>query len=230
MNISGITPFGARRELKGIIYIKPVKTDDAQKGIINDALSALEGAEYDKLDILYMKSMGINPPFQSGREAVNYLKEQQIPIMYGKFSDKTVHACLGRDEGGKKAVFINAKYKDSTSQPEILATAEAINHELGHAKDNDNSNSIQEELDTLSLNVLCHRAFERKNPGAFNGCDSFIFKEGVSLYPKLFFEYGADKTALKERVADKYGHMQAGDNKHPASRLALEIKALDVSA
>lgn len=72
-------------------------------------------------------------------------------------------------------------------------------------------NSIQEELDNLSLNVLAHRAFEKKYPDVFDGKDSFFFTEGVSLYPKLFFEYGADKTGLKARVADKYGHMQAGD-------------------
>lgn len=223
-------PFGARNELKGVIYVKPVKNGKTQEGIINSALQELRETEYDKTDIAYMRAMGIRPPFESGEEVVDYLESEKIPIQYGKFSDKKVHACLGRGDDGERAVLINARYKDSASKPEILATAEAISHECGHAKDDDNSNSIQEELDNLSLNVLTHRAFERKYPGVFDGCDSFFFKEGVSLYPELFFEFGADKTGLKERVADKYGHMQAGDDKHPASKMAKEIKELDIVA
>lgn len=222
--------FGTRAALKGVIYAKPIKNGATQEGIIKDALHELENAVYDKYDILYMQSMGIKPPFDNGKDAVECLKKQDIPIQYGKFSDKNVHACLARGDNGKKTVLINSRYKDSTSKPEILATAEAIVHEAGHAKDEDTINSIQEELDNLSLNVLTHRSFEKKYPNVFNNCDSFFFKEGVSLYPKLFFEFGADKSGLKERVADKYGHLQAGDTKHPASRLAEDIKALDTVA
>lgn len=221
--------FGTRNELKGVIYAKPVKNGKTQEGIINSALDELKNAEYDKTDILYMRSMGINPPFENGSEAVDYLKSQNIPIQYGKFSDKKVHACLARNEDNEKAVLINSRYKNSDDKPTVLATAEAIAHEAGHAKDNDTSNSIQEELDNLSLNVLTHRSFEKMHPGVFEGQDSFFFTEGVSLYPQLFFEYGADKTGLKARVADKYGHMQTGDSKHPASKLAREIKELDIS-
>lgn len=231
MKISAIMPnqsFKARDALKGIIYVKPLKNNKTQEGIIKAALDELNGAEYDKSDILYMHSMGINPCYKNGREAVEYLKSKNIPVQYGKFSDKKVHACLGRDDEGKSAVLINSRYKDSDSLPEILATAEAIVHEAGHAKDDDTINSIQEELDNLSLNVLTHRAFERKYPGVFDGCDSFFFKEGVSLYPKLFFEFGAKKASLKTRVADKYGHMNTGDGKHPASLLAKEIKELNL--
>lgn len=224
----GFQAFGARNDLKGVIYVKPLKNGATQEGIIQEALDELSEAEYDKSDILYMHSMGIVPPFHSGQEAVDYLVKNNIPIQYGKFSDKKVHACLARNEDGKRAVLINARYRDSNSKPEILATAEAIAHEAGHAKDNDASNSIQEELDNLSLNVLTHRAFEKEEPGVFDGCDSFFFSEGVSLYPKLFFEYGAHKTGLKARVADKYGHMQAGDEKHPPSIMAKQIKELDL--
>lgn len=222
--------FQARNDLKGVIYVKPLKSDKTQEGIVSSALQELEGAKYDGTDVLYMKSMGIHPPFESGKEAVEYLKRESIPIQYGKFSDKKVHACLARGDDGNRAVLINARYKNSTSKPEILATAEAIVHEAGHAKDNDTSNSIQEELDNLSLNVLTHRSFERTYPGVFDNQDSFFFSEGVNLYPELFFEYGVDKTGLKERVADKYGHMKAGDTKHPASKLAREIKELDIVA
>ena len=149
----------------------------------------------------------------------------------GRFSDKDVHACLARgEEEGTRTVLINERYKDASSKPEILATAEAIAHEAGHAKDNDTSNSIQEELDNLALNVLVHRGFENKYPGIYQGQNSFLFREGVNLYPKLFFEFGADKTGLKDRVSEKYGHMKAGDDKHPASKMANEIKQLDLIA
>ncbi len=221
--------FGARDALKGVIYAKPLKNGATQEGIISEAMKELSEAEYDKTDILYMQSMGINPPFQNGSEAVDYLKQQNIPIQYGKFSDKKVHACLARNEEGNPAVLINARYRNENDKATILATAEAIAHEAGHSKDNDTVNSIQEELDNLSLNVLTHRSFEKKYPNIFEEQDSFFFTEGVNLYPKLFFEYGADKTGLKARVADKYGHMQAGDKKHPPSKLAQQIKELDVS-
>ena len=234
MRITGVSfaqPFAARDALKGVIYARPVKTDSTQKGIIDEALDELEDVEFDKTDIMYMRSLGINPAFNSGEEIVDYLEDNDIPIQYGKFLDKDVHACLARgEEEGTRTVLINERYKDVSSKPEILATAEAISHEAGHAKDDDTSNSIQEELDNLALNVLVHRGFEKKYPGIYDGQDSFLFKEGVNLYPELFFEFGADKTGLKERVFDKYGHMKAGDDKHPASKMANEIKQLDLIA
>ncbi|MCD8024884.1 MAG: hypothetical protein LUE64_05060 [Candidatus Gastranaerophilales bacterium] len=220
--------FGTRNALKGVIYISPVKNGKTQEGIIDSALDSLDEVVFSKDDISHIKSMGITPPFESGEEVVDFLEEENIDVQYGKFSDKKVHACLGRSEDGNATVFINSRYKDSKSEPEILATAAAIAHEAGHAKDKDNSNSIQEELDNLSLNVLTHRAFERENPHVFDGCNSYRFTEGVSLYSKLFFD--DDTTALKARVADIYGYMKAGDDKHPASPLANEIKQLDIVA
>ena len=227
-SICSASSFGAREALKGVIYTKPLKNGATQEGIISEALSELESVEFDKNDIAYMNAMGINPPFKNGKEAVDCLKANNIPIQYGKFSDKNVHACLAKGDKGKTTVLINHRYKNSTGKPEILATAEAIIHESGHAKDNDTQNSIQEELDNLSLNVLTHRAFENKYPHVFDKSNSFFFREGVKLYPKLFYQFGAGKTALKERVADKYGHMQAGDERHPSSKLACDIKALDI--
>ena len=157
MRITGVSfaqPFAARDALKGVIYARPVKTDSTQKGIIDEALDELEDVEFDKTDIMYMRSLGINPAFNSGEEIVDYLEDNDIPIQYGKFSDKDVHACLARgEEEGTKTVLINERYKDASSKPEILATAEAISHEAGHAKDDDTSNSIQEELDNLEIKV-----------------------------------------------------------------------------
>lgn len=230
MKISSVSvnnSFVARAALKGAIYATPVKNGAVQEGILKSAIDELEKVEYDKNDIAYMKSMGINPPFESGHEAVKFLKDKKIPVQYGKFSDKKVHACLAKGDDGNEVVLINERYKNSTSRAEVLATSEAINHEIGHAKDGDRKNSIQEELDNLSLNVLVHRAYEKKYKGIFDDSDTFFFREGVKLYPKLFYAYGADKTDLKNRVADKYGHLPAGDEKHPASKIANEIKELD---
>lgn len=229
--VSGCVSFGARNELKGVIYAKPLKNGKTQDGIINGAVSELEKINFDRGDIEYIKSLGINPPFKSGEEAVYYLRSRNIPIQYGDFSDKKVHACLAKGSlPDEEVILINSRYRNSKNKPQILATAEAILHEAGHAKDRDKVNSIQEELDNLSLNVLAHRAFERKYPGIYDNCNGFFFKEGVSLYPELFFEQDINKSALKERVADKYGHMQTGDSKHPASDMAREIKQLDIVA
>lgn len=225
-SISGNT-FGTKPFSKNNTYAKPVKTGAFQQGILKEAIDELENTSYDKNDIAYIKSMGINPPFESGKDAINYLKEKNIPVQYGKFSDKRVHACLVKGENGKEVILINKRYKNSKNKAEILAISEAIDHEAGHAKDMDKKNSIQEELDNLSLNVLAHRAHEKKYSGVFDNSHSFIFREGVCLYPKLFFENNPSKTGLKLRIADKYGHLPVGDEKHPPSKLANEIKEIN---
>ncbi len=76
--VSSSAPFCARNDLKGVIYVKPIKADSKQQGIIEDALNLLDKTYYDHTDILYMRSMGVNPPFESGHEAVEYLKKQNV--------------------------------------------------------------------------------------------------------------------------------------------------------
>ena len=207
------------------IFVKTIKTDAAQQATINQALVELSGAVFDKNDSRYMKNLGINLPFSSGLEAVNYLKNQNAKIMYAEFSDKKVHACL--DTTGKTpSILINADYKNLTEFDDILAISEAIAHETGHMKDNDILNSISEEIDCLALNVLVHRSHRKKYPKSLHDKSLPLYSEGVNLYSKLFFDSDPKKTALKQRIGDKYGYLEISSPNHPESKLSTEIKAI----
>ena len=65
--------FGARDALKGIIYARPVKTDPAQRGIIDEALDELEDVEFNKNEVMYLSSLVITPAFNNGEEILDYL-------------------------------------------------------------------------------------------------------------------------------------------------------------
>lgn len=206
------------------VYAAVKATDDVQISTVKKALEELKEVEYLPNDLIYMHAIGAKPPFNNGLEAYNWLKESGAEILYADFSNKNVHACLNFDTQKGITILINSNYKDDCTHADILAISEAIFHECGHGKDFDSENSIQEELDCLSLNVLAHRYYERKYPNVFKNHDSFLFSQGVSLYPKLFFNFY--KTALKNRVAEKYGYLQSGDDKHKASKIAMSIKQI----
>ncbi len=210
------------------VFVTVEKPDRAQISTIKRALDELEEVEYLQNDLLYMKTLGANPPFQNGREAVDWIKKNKAKILYADFSNSNVHACLNYSENDGITILINSKYKNDCSYPDVLAISEAIFHECGHGKDMDNENSIQEELNCLSLNVLAHRFYQKKYKGIFDNSNSFLYTQGVSLYPKLFFDFF--KTALKNRIADKYGYLRSGDSKHPATDLAEDIKRIYESA
>ena len=206
------------------VYATVEKPDRLQVSTIKRALDELEDVEYLPNDLLYMHSIGANPPFKNGKEAIEWIKQSKAQILYADFSNPNVHACLDYSEKNGTKILINSNYKDDCSHPDVLAISEAIFHECGHGKDFDNENSIQEELNCLSLNVLAHRFYEKKYNGIFKNSNSFLYSQGVSLYPKLFFDFY--KTALKKRVADKYGYLQSGDSKHSATKLAENIKRI----
>lgn len=188
---------------------------------ISMALNELKSLEFAPEDINYLKNMGVNVPFKSGKEAVDYITKQNIRILYEPTSESGVHA---QYDFYKNIVIINKKYKDTDDFPVILAIAEAILHETGHAKDNDGYSSIQEELDFLGMNAIAHRAFLKKYGDLFSDAKEPIIKDGVRLYAKLFFEPDPDKTALVNRITEKYGDLPSGDNLHPPGELARKIK------
>lgn len=188
---------------------------------ISMALNELKTLEFAPEDISYLKNMGVNVPFKSGKEAVDYIKNQNIRIVYDPTSENGVHA---QYDFYKNVVIINNKYKKTDDFPVILAIAEAILHETGHSKDNDGYSSIQEELDFLGMNAIAHRAFLKKYGDLFSDSKEPIIKDGVKLYAKLFFEPDPDKTALVNRIAEKYGDLPSGDNLHPPGELARKIK------
>jgi len=207
------------------IYVKPLQTTKKQEDTISRALGELEQVKFLPNDIIYMKNLGVNLPFKSGLEAVNYLNSKNINIMYAEFSDKNVHACLDTTSE-TPSVLINSDYQDLATFPDILAISEAMFHEAGHAKDNDSINSVQEEIDCLALNVLAHQHYKKSYPDVFINQTSPLYLEGVSLYDKLFFDFDPDKKALKRRVSEKYGYLNTASPNHAASIMAREIKEI----
>ena len=185
------------------------------------AVNELNNIAFDKSDIAYLQNMGAYAPYSSGSEAVNFIKDANLRITFAPMQSKHTHAQYEYD---KNTIMINDIYRGATDFPVILAIAEAILHEAGHAKDYDGDSSIQEELDFLGMNAIAHRAFTKKYGDIFKGYDELIVKDGVSIYEKLFFAPNPEKDALVKRVRTKYGYLPAGDHLHPPGNLALIIK------
>ncbi len=216
------------QEQKGGIYVTPIQATKAQEDTIKHAMNELSKVEFSANDILYMKNLGVNLPFKNGNEAVEYLNSKNIDVMYAKFSNPNVHACLDTTQA-TPAVLINSNYKDLASFPDILAISEAMFHEAGHAKDEDSDNSIQEEIDCLALNVLAHQHYKKTYPEIFKDQKSPLYFEGVNLYDSLFFDFDPDKKALKQRVSEKYGFLNVSSKNHLGSNLAYDIKNMQQS-
>ena len=165
--------------------------------------------------------MGLEIPFKSGEDAVKFIKSSNLRIAFDDTGADGIHAQYNYNEN---KIMLNKKYKNTADTADVLALAEAILHESAHAKDNDSASSIQEELNNLGMGALAHRFFEKKYPSVFNHADTLIVNDGVNIYGKIFFDNDPQKKALKERVRQKYGLLQAGDSVHPASEMALSIK------
>lgn len=185
------------------------------------AVNQLNYIKFDKDDVKHVQSMGIVLPFQSGKEAVDYIKNSHIGIQFDKFDSKNIYAQYDYDNN---CIKINEIYKNTQSQAVVLAISEAILHEAGHAKDNDDGTSLQEEIECLALNAVAHRSIIKNNPNAFDGSDCLIVKDGVCVYGDLFFGTDDSKLALAERIKNKYGHLPVGDFKHSPSELAFKVK------
>jgi len=186
------------------------------------ALSELKQIKFDRNEVEYLQRIGVNIPFSSGAEAVEFLKNSNVRIIFDEMPED-VHA---QYDFSKNFVKINNRYKNTLDTAEILAIAESILHEAGHAKDNDNQSSIQEEINFLGLNALAHRDLQRRYPHMFKTSTSPIVQDGVSVYEKLFFDTDVNKLGLIRRLQIKYGYLPAGDSKHPPSTLAVRVKGL----
>lgn len=188
---------------------------------ISTALNELEGLKFDEKDVKYLNNMGLMLPFRSGHEILEYIKKSNVRISFEKTSSKNIHA---QYDYSKNLIMINDMYKNNQDFPVILAVAEAIMHECGHAKDNDGDSSVQEELSNLGMNAAAHRGFVKKYGNIFKESDALIIKDGVSIYSKLFFDPDPQKKDLVKRIRSKYGYLPAGDMLHPPSQLAFRIK------
>lgn len=188
---------------------------------IATALTELNGLMFAPEDLYYLKKMGIEAPFHSGKEAVDFIERENIRIIFDTPAEEGVHA---QYDFYKNIITINKRYKNTTDFAVMLAIAEAILHETGHAKDKDGNSSIQEELNFLGMNAIAHRAFLKKYGDIFSDSNEPIINDGVSLYAKLFFDTDPSKKALINRIKEKYGDLPTGDRLHPPGKIARTSK------
>jgi len=200
------------------IFLAPTWLKDAT---ITKALSYLNNLEFEPSDVREVQSQGSILPFLSGKEAVNFIKNSNTRIKFSAMPSSNIHAQYDYENNFIK---VSELYKNTQNPAEILAIAEAILHEAGHAKDTDGQSSIQEEINCLALNALSHRAFSKTFPNVFSNADSLIIKDGVSVYSELFFDKDPSKTKLINRIQQKYGFLPTGDFNHPPSELAFKVK------
>lgn len=186
------------------------------------ALNELKQITFYPVEVAELQKIGVSIPFESGADAVSFLKKSNTRIVFDEM-EQDVHA---QYDFAKNFIKINKIYQNTLNTAEILAIAEAILHEAGHAKDNDNQSSMQEEINFLGTNALAHRDLQRRYPHMFSTSNALIVKDGVSVYEKLFFDPDPRKNALVKRLQIKYGYLPVGDRKHPPSELAIRAKGL----
>ncbi len=187
---------------------------------IKAALEELETVEFSEKDIKYLKSLGVEINFNSGKDAIDFINKQNLKIKFYNLEDKSIFAQFD----GKNTIRINETYKNTGNRAEILAISEAILHEAGHAKHNKSLNSIQDEMNNLALNVLAHRFYLKKFPYIFDTSNSKIVQDGVNVYADLFFDPDPNKLALIKRLREKYGALPAGSKNNQPSIIAQRVK------
>lgn len=196
----------------------PIQATDPE---IRGALQVLENTWNLPEDEAYLQSLGVNIIFRSGREALDLIRRLNAKVEFGDLGDLTSHAAWIKEEN---RMVINQKYRGNTSLPVLYAIAAAIYHEAGHAaRLSDNQSSIQEEIDCLALNTMAYRSHVASDPqyeaAATQGPLKQLFDNGVTLYPKLFFDPDPCKHGLVNRVIEKYGTLQPETPDHPIPHL-----------
>ena len=181
--------------------------------ILGQAINFLSEVEFSQEDIAHMENMGVNIAFNSGKEAVDYIRDKNISIKFAPLPSLGHHAQF-QEDNGQKDILINEAYSNTRNFADILAISEAVLHETTHAKDDDVEASIQEEFDALAMNALANRYHSRKYPYVFEASSSNIVNDGVVLYSKLFFDEDPKKTALLKRIDEKYGSLPLESPNH----------------
>lgn len=200
-------------------YTYFTKNKNKPDNILNTAMEELKTIEFSPEDTAFIKRLGSNPPFANGKEAYDFIKDNNIKVKFAKLSSDDIHA---QWDINSRSIKINEIYKNTKNKAVVLAITESIFHEAGHAKDLDGESSIQEELNCLALNALAHRVLDKKYPNVYTTGDENIVKKGVTLYADIYFD--SDSTKLKNKIQKSYSHLPAGDVLHPANNLALSIK------
>jgi len=191
-----------------------------QDASISAALEELKEITFSSDDMKYVKKLGAKPPFKNGRQAYDFIKDNDIQVKFMPLPSENIHA---QWDVANKTIKINEIYKGTKSKAVTLAIAESILHEAGHSKDLDGDSSIQEEINCLALNSMAHRSLNSKDPGIFETNDANILKNGVNLYSAIYFNPNLE--GLVGKIQKSYGHLPAGDEKHPASKFAESIKS-----
>ncbi len=219
---------GIQRQNNSVDTLTQTKADFrwVTNPIITSALDELRHVVFDPNDVQYIKNLGLEIPFNSGKEAFDFIKSSNLRIGFGDTGAESIHAQYDFTEN---KILLNKKYQNTADTADVLALAESILHESGHAKDNDAESSIQEELNNLGMGALAHRFFEKKYPQIFNNVNTLIVKDGVNVYAKIFFDDDPEKKALIQRVRQKYGLLPTGDKTHKPSQLAYEIKNVGIA-
>ena len=208
---------------KSLIKIRPSSPESEWENnpVIYSAVSELSKVEFDQEDADYLKEMGINLKFRSGEEAVSFIRNRNIQIQFAQIQSNSIFA---QYDYYKNTILLNETYKNTINNAEILALSEAILHECGHAKDMDSSNSIQEEINNLALNTLAHKYYTKKYPYIFKSSNALIVRDGVNIYPELFFDKDPDKKALIHRLKDKYGSLPTHDRNNRITDISRKVK------
>lgn len=222
-NQSGQSIITKQNTIKAIPPEVAIKTSfpKVSNETILKALLELSEVKFDHDDISYMNSLGVKLSFSSGKEVIDYLSQKETKIKFEKITPKSIYAQYSNQDN---LIIINKDYKNTENLTDILAISEAILHEAGHAKDNDENNSVQEEIDNLALIVLAHKYYSKKYPGIFKLSESLIVTDGVNVYADLFYDKDPEKLALLKRLKQKYGYLPAYDVLHPLSPISKKIK------
>lgn len=189
--------------------VAPISSDP----LITQALHYLGEIRNLPQDEVTLSQMGVNILFHCGQDALDLIRQKNIKVAFGDMGDSLAHAQWIKDDN---LIMINQKYKNDSSWPNLYAISEAIYHEAGHAgRMGDDRSSIQEEIDCLALNTLAYRYHTATNPQyvLVSGTNRLI-ADGVALYAKLFFDPDPNKTALVNRVIDKYGFLPTHSPDH----------------
>ena len=201
---------------KGIFYNPDVYVKNPD--VLGIALNALKEITFSKSDVQKIKRYGGKLIFKNGEEALEYLRDNNIEVVFDKVDRNDIHA---QWIDSQNKIVINEKYRNTRSMDEIYAISATLLHEISHAKDKDSKSSIQEEIDCLGMNALAFNVFVKKSPKVFNENSSPIIKDGVALYTNLFL--GDDRQALMKRIKQKYGNLSLESPNHKASEFAKNI-------
>ena len=108
--------------LKSYTYFKQ---NNKESDILKTALNELKNIEFSSDDKKYIHKLGSRPPYSNGKEAYDFIKNNNINVKFAKLPSNDIHAQWDVDT---KSIKINEIYKNAKNKAVILAITEAIFH------------------------------------------------------------------------------------------------------